>query len=201
MAEVAKSSDTKSASPAAPPRPALPEPEKFPDSDPGRPWPDKASAQAAKDAGQLAKPLAIDRCRLLEHEDPGFWVCLEAGTPYEEVFKPAFWANVIREKQFKVGQTIRLRNDEMSVFAELVVLEVGDAKNWAIVGEYSKRTIDELVKSRPPQKTQPRHVIRHRGPVEKFSVVREDGQVIRSRFETEAAAQGFLADHLRRMIG
>ena len=96
--------------PAEKTRPPLPEPEKFDSGDAGRPWPD------AKD--KLARPLASERCTSLEYKDPGHWICLETGTPYEEVFRPSFWANVIRERQMEVGQTIKVRNDEMTVFAD-----------------------------------------------------------------------------------
>lgn len=182
----------KTAVPAAHKPPPLPQPEKFEGEITGRP-------AGAIEFDPLAKPLGMERCRLVEHEDPGFWVCLESGTPYEEVFRPSFWANVVREKQFRVGQTIKVRNDEMTVFAELIIIEVGENRNWCRVGECYRKSIEDLVRSRPVEAAQEEYVARHLGPIEKWSVVRKrDGSIVRGRFESQAAAEGFKRDHEKR---
>lgn len=185
-------SEATTAKPAVPAKPTAqpPAPEKFDDKPP-------TISGVKGDLGELAKPLAIDRCFLREHKDPGIWICLERGTPYDKVFEPSFWANVALAKRFEPGQTITVRNDEMTVFAELIILDCG--RNWATVAEYSRKTLDELTKSRPPLKQQPRHKVEHAGPVEKWRIVRDDNQVIRSRFDSEAQAQTYLNEYLRRL--
>jgi hypothetical protein len=162
--------------------------------DAGRAWPDKA---AAADSGTLAKPLAENRWSLREFRDPGHHVVLERGTPYEAVFEPSFWANIATKAKLQPGQSVRVVNDELTLFADLVVLDCG--RNWATMAEYYKRTLDELVRSRPPLREQQRHAVGFAGPIDKWRIVRADNQVIRAGFESENAAQAYLSDYLRRL--
>jgi hypothetical protein len=161
-------------------------------TDAGSAWPDKDNM---RDAGELVKPLPESRWSLLEHKDPGHWVCLERGTSYQVVFEPSFWANIA--KKFQPGQTIWLKNDELTVHAILIILDCG--RNWATVGEFLCKTMDDLVKSRPPMKMQPRHTVQFAGPIDKWRIVRADNQVIKAGFETQAMAEQYLQDYLRRL--
>lgn len=161
--------------------------------DAGRAWPD----QESMDAGTLAKPLAESRWSLREFPDPGHRIVLERGTPYEAVFQPSFWANIVKRAKMQPGQSIRLLNDEMTVFADLIVLDVGT--NWAVVGEYYKRSGDELLKSRPPSAAASRYRVEFNGPLDKWRVLRDDNQVVKAGFENKVQADQFMADHQRRL--
>lgn len=161
--------------------------------DPGRPWPDKSTI----DSGALAKALPENRWQLREFRDPGHHVVLERGTRYEAVFEPSFWANIATKAKFQPGQSVRVVNDELTIFADLVILDCG--RNWATMAEYYKRTLDELVKSRPPLKQQPRHRTEFAGPIDKWRVIRDDNQVIKAGMPSEAEANGYMLDYLRRL--
>jgi len=196
MAEAAKPLDTDTAGTLTPPKPktAAPAAPAKPAADAGRPWPDKASM----DPGVNAKPLPENRWSLLEHKDPGHWICLERGTPYEAVFEPSFWANIVMRAKLQPGQTVDVTNDEQSVFAVLKVLDCG--RNWAVMGEFYFKSRDDMVKARPPLKSRPKHVIGWGGPVDKFRVIREsDNAVIKTGFDSEAAAQTFLTGYERQL--
>jgi hypothetical protein len=163
------------------------------------PDPQTAAAPAAQEErATLSRPLAESRWSLREHKDPGHWVCLERDTPYEKVFDPSFWANIAVRARFQPGQSVYVTNDELTVFARLIVLECG--RNWVVMGEYDKKTREDLVRARPPSKERPRHRISHGGPIDKFRILRDDNQVIKSGFESEAAAQAYLDNYLR-LIG
>jgi hypothetical protein len=152
----------------------------------------------AADREVMAKPLPESRWSLLEQNDPGHWVCLERGTPYESVFEPSFWANIVKRAKFAPGQTIRLVNDEMTVFAELKILECG--RNWAVVGEWMRKNREDLERSRPPTKKGAEHHIGWGGPIDKFRILRKgDNAVIRAGFESEAQARIFLDNYLRQI--
>lgn len=162
--------------------------------DAGRPFPDK---ETMAEPGRLAKPLPENRWSLREFRDPGHYVVLERGTPYEAVFEPSFWASIAAKAKFQPGQSLRVVNDELTIFADLVVLDCG--RNWATMAEFQKRTLDELVKSRPPLKQQQRHKVEYAGPIDKYRIIRDDNQVIKAGFESDHQANDHLRDYLRRL--
>ena len=164
-----------------------------PAADAGRAWPDEN-----RDPGRLAKPLAVSRCALLEHMDPGYSVCLERGTPYEAVWEPSFWANFAMWKKIQPGQTVHVSNDEQSFFAVLKVLDCG--RNWAVMGQFHFVSRDAMVRARPPLKQRPKHIVQWAGPIDKFRVLREaDNAVIKTGFDSELAATTYVADYERRL--
>jgi hypothetical protein len=54
------------------------------------------------------------------------------------------------------------------------------------MGEFDRKTREELTRSRPPVKEQPKHRVEYAGPIDKFRVLRDDNQVIKTGFESEA---------------
>lgn len=153
---------------------------------------------AAEKREVVRPPLPESRWSLREHKDPGHWVCLERGTPYEQVFEPLFWASIAGKARFQPGQTVRVINDELTVFAELVILECG--RNWAIMGEFTKKTRDQLVAGRPPAKQAIATRIEYAGPIDRWRVIRlSDQAVIKAGLDSEATAFAYNTDYLRRV--
>lgn len=169
------------------------------DKDPGRPWPDKESQAAAP---FRTAPLAEGRCFLREHKDPGIWVCVERGTPYEALFDPTFWSSVARSKRFQPGQTIYAQNDETSWFAELKIVECG--ASWARVVEWNYQTVAEMAEKHAGRAgggdARSQHRVEWGGAIDKFRILRlSDKTVIRTGFDTDLEANRYLDDHLRRV--
>jgi hypothetical protein len=145
-------------------------------------------------------PLAESRWSLREFKDPGHWVCLERGTPYEAVFEPSFWANIATRAKFQPGQTVYIRNDEMTVFATLIVLDCG--RNWAVMGEFERRSRAYLIKARPAPRVKPQFRVEFGGPMDKYRILRDgDNSLIKAGFDSEASAQTYLLEHQARLAG
>jgi hypothetical protein len=152
-----------------------------------------AAPQAAK---RVAAPLTEARWSLREHKDSQHWVCLDRDTPYEAVFEPQFWANIAR--RFKQsGETIMVTNDQRTVFAMLIVLQFGP--NWARVGEWYKKTAEQLVQTAPNAGSAEQYRVEDGGPIDRWRVLRlSDQAIVAKGLENEASAYAYLANMLKR---
>jgi hypothetical protein len=127
-----------------------------------------------------------------------FWdVVVEAGTPFEEILQPEFWAHVIRGKNLMAGDEIRVRPDEGHYLARLFVRDVGPLGNWAKVALLEKFDFDGEQTQSGDQDIDG-FEIKFQGPVNKHVVVRKkDGAVIMQGISTRVEAAAWLSDYAR----
>ncbi|MBA2707820.1 MAG: hypothetical protein H0U59_08470 [Gemmatimonadaceae bacterium] len=67
---------------------------------------------------------------------------VDANTPFEEVLKPEYWANVAGPRKLKIGDKIDVYPEEWHYFATLLVRDVGAL--WAKVEKLEKYEFETL---------------------------------------------------------
>lgn len=113
-----------------------------------------------------------------------------AGTPFEHVLRPEYWANL---KALKPCVRIFVMPEDEKWWAELLVRRTG--QGFASVQVLHKGELEQVAYD--PKLTK-EYDIEFVGPVLKHRVVRKsDGHVLKDRLETPEAAQAWLRDHLR----
>ena len=143
---------------------------------------DKAATAAAPKSDKVA-PLAADRWQLGEFINARHAICLPAGTPFDNVKRPEFWANIVR---IKPDDIIEVRTEDRKFYAELLVLARG--RNWATVAVI-REPVALKAAALPPSATSA-YKIEYGGSHVQWRVLREsDMSVIRDKFPTEDAAQ------------
>lgn len=161
-----------------------------------------ASAQSQKPAGPLpgqfvAPPAAAERfipaseSRFMtsaEYKAPIVWYCPEAGTPYEHLLRPEYWASI---KGLRANAHIYVDAEDGTYWAELKVIKVG--QGFAKVVEF--RHIELAAASADPS-VPDGYEIQFRGPLVKNRIVRlKDGHVLKQGLDSEEEARLWLRDH------
>lgn len=140
------------------------------------------STDQAKAAPPKVAPLAADRWQLGEFLNARHAVCLVAGTPFENVLQPEFWANIVR---LRPDDIIEVRTEDRKFYAELIVLARG--RNWATVAVI-REPIALKSAALPPSMTSA-YTIEYGGSHVQWRVLRHsDRSVVRDKFPTEDAA-------------
>lgn len=125
-----------------------------------------------------------------EYKAPIVWYCPEAGTPFEHLLRPEYWASI---KKLQTNAHIYVDAEDGSYWAELKVLKVGQgyAKVMALRHvELSAAGADPTVPDG--------YEIQFRGPIVKHRVIRlKDGHVLKQGLDTEDEARAWLRDHKR----
>jgi hypothetical protein len=116
-----------------------------------------------------------------------------AGTPFDEVLRPEYWANVAGPKKLKIGDEIKVYPEEGHYFAHLYVRDVGHL--WAkvsVLGKWDFEALDTTdvvaledfrVEFKAPRTT-------------KWCVVRvKDNEIIQSGMTSRHDAQLWLASY------
>lgn len=119
-----------------------------------------------------------------------------AGTPFEHLLRPEYWANL---KRLQAGCEIKVVAEDNSYYARLYVDRVGQGYAQVLTLEYFDLT-ELRSKAVKPQASAEGTVynIEHCGPVTKWRVVRvRDGHVLKDKLETDHDAQGWLRDYKR----
>lgn len=136
-------------------------------------------------------PLQVTRWQLGEFMNQRHSVSPASGTPFEDLLRPEFWANITR---MKAGDIIEVRPEDNSYFAELYVLK--RERNSATVAVIREPV--PLVSAFKPLPGEVRFKIEFAGSHGKWRVVRlSDNAAMRDRFENEADARKWLADYER----
>lgn len=137
-------------------------------------------------------PLAENRMRLKEFQNPGFWICVPVGTEVQDLLQPSLWANIART--LKPTSLVEVHWDDATWFAEVYVLSCG--RNWASV---SILRAHRLEKPSLPQEAA-RYGVSYNGPVDRFRVTRfGDGAVMQGGFSSELDARKWLAEYLTKL--
>ena len=89
-------------------------------ADPKPEKPAKAPKAEVEEAPRRVVPLAVTRWQLGEFLNNRHSVSPAAGTPFEDLLRPEFWANIVR---MAPGDIIEVRPEDQSYFAELYVLK------------------------------------------------------------------------------
>lgn len=135
--------------------------------------------------------LSANRFALAEYKFNEWSVVLEYGVPFEDVFKPEFWAHVARD--LKAGDLIHVRTEDGSFYAKLYVR--ASDRLWAKVG-----TLEAVRFADDKPVDQEGLEVKWQIGKRCFAVVRKvDGQVIQSGFQIKEDAAAWMSDHNKKM--
>jgi hypothetical protein len=110
-----------------------------------------------------------------------------AGTPFENVLVPAFWANVSR--RMKMGDKVIVVPRDGAFYGELVVWDAG--QNWAHVsGGCQERPAFEASAAGVDEQFD---IVND--PIDGFCVRRKNGAVIKKNFPNHEDARTWIRDH------
>lgn len=116
---------------------------------------------------------------------------VEEGTPYEALFSPVYWD--VHGYKFKVGHFIRVEPDDGTYTADLKVVGVG--VGGVRVEEYYKK---DWGKVEAPATLLSQYAVKYAGPHHRYRIERlADRHVEQTGFETETAANQWLAENLK----
>jgi hypothetical protein len=156
-----------------------------------KPEPKEKPAEKPAEEARRVVPLSVTRWQLGEFMNARHSVSPSSGTPFEDVLRPEFWANIVR---MAPGDIIEIRPEDQSYYAELYVLK-------------RDRTSATVAVIRPPVPLEPAFkplpgIINFRvefaGSHGKWRVLRiSDNVVMRDRFGTEGEARKWLAEYER----
>lgn len=123
----------------------------------------------------------------------------EAGTPFDDLLKPEYWAHVAAN--LRPWDRIEVRAEDGSYYAELLVRDAG--RLWAKVECLRKHDLGADTGQVPDVVADVTYSVQWRGPHSKHAVMRERGngakEVLRDQFETREAAEAWKADHMKAM--
>lgn len=143
------------------------------------------------DAARRVVPLQVTRWQLGEFMNSRHSVSPASGTPFEDLLRPEFWANITR---LAAGDIIEVRPEDQSYYAELYVMRRDRTAATVAV-------IREPVKLVPAFKPLPGEVnfrVEYAGSHGKWRVLRiSDKAVMRDRFESEGLARTWLTEYER----
>ena len=118
-------------------------------------------------------------------------VRLPPETPYEEMFKPEFWAH--NAKRIKKDDIIEVRSDDGSFYAELYVRAVGPIN--VKVQEIFRKNLGEDVATQAD-----RLEVKWAGPRRLWSVIRQsDKQPMKDGFHIKEDAVAWMEEHNKQM--
>ena len=160
-------------------------------ADPKPEKPAKAPKAEVEEAPRRVVPLAVTRWQLGEFLNNRHSVSPAAGTPFEDLLRPEFWANIVR---MAPGDIIEVRPEDQSYFAELYVLKrERNSATVAVIREPVK-----LVSAYKPLPGEVNFDVEFAGSIAKWRIVRRsDKTPLREGFGTEALARAWLADYER----
>ena len=138
-------------------------------------------------------PLNVSRCMFGDFARNTHTAIVPAGTDFETVCRPEFWANVTR---LAVGDIIQVSTDDRAWFAELFVL--GKARNSATVAVLREPL--QLVAAFKPEAGAKHFDVQFSGAHGKWRVIRlSDKNVVKDQFETQGEARKWL-DQYERLV-
>lgn len=118
-----------------------------------------------------------------------------SGTTIEQLLTPAYWQRVAVD--VRPLDRIEITTDDGAYFAELIVLDASPTDGLRLA---PLRGIELHGQVGPtgsiPRNTAGLHV-QYRGPHLRWCVIRQDGELLKDRFETERAAHQWLANHCK----
>lgn len=165
-------------------------------SDPKKPVP--PAPAATHPAPAPARFIAAAESRFAssaEFKEPTVWYCPEAGTPFEHLLQPEYWASI---RRLHAGCHIYVHAEDGSYWAHLFVDRVG--QGYADVLVFDFKDLPALRADRPKRASSSAdgYEIEFRGPITKWRVVRtKDHHELKRGLDTEDEARLWLRDHKR----
>jgi hypothetical protein len=135
------------------------------------------------------------KIRRAEFDNTVWGATIAADTPFDEVLKPDYWANVSGPLKMKAGDEIKIYPEEGHYFATLYVRDVGPL--WVKVAVLHKIEFEKLdVESHD---VNPNYRIEFRGARSaRFCVIRSsDGFAVKEGLASRGEASIWLNEHLK----
>ena len=128
------------------------------------------------------------RLKFAEHERNLWFVVPEAGTPFEALLDPAYWAHV--SAKFKPCDEITINAEDGAYYARLLVQDAG--KLYAKVAQIEYVELDKVEVTQGGVALEG-HFVKWRGPIHKWCVLR--GIDVLKEGMTKAEATGWLQQY------
>jgi hypothetical protein len=153
--------------------------------------PKKPPAAAADEAPRRVAPLQVTRWQFGEFINARHSVSPASGTPFDDILRPEYWANITR---LSAGDVIEVRPEDASYYAELYVLRRDrTSATVAVIREPVK-----LEAAYRPLPGELKFKVEFAGPLAKWRVLRmSDNSAIRDSFGSEIEARRWLTDYER----
>ena len=144
----------------------------------------------------MTKKIQQSRFKTAGHFTTKFEMVVEHGVTIDDIKQPGFYAHI--GNFLKPYDTITVTSDDMSIYAEVLVLAAErTAATVTILRDYDLTKAD-VVKYQSDNFAASDFEIKWRGPAAKFSLVRkEDNSVIREGFASKEDAENSLKDYLK----
>jgi hypothetical protein len=152
----------------------------------------KAKATTEPDAApRRVVPLQVTRWQLGEFMNHRHSVAPASNTPFEDLLRPEFWANITR---LTAGDIIEVRPEDQSYYAELYVMKK-DRNSATVAVIRAPVRLEAAFKPLPGEKS---FKIEFAGTHAKWRVIRlADLAVMRDKFASEAEARAWLGEYER----
>lgn len=149
--------------------------------------------KTARKAAPMPKHLPPLRFKQAEFERTIYLAIPEAGTAFDDVLKPSYWAhNAAKMKPF---DHIEILAEDGSWWAHLLVISTGRVEATVKVLNHQSFDVDV---TGAVQEDFPGYEIRFAGPHKKHQVIRlEDSAVLKDEISTKTQARRWLQDHLK----
>lgn len=159
---------------------------------------DQAEAQAKQEAPKAvekgATPADMQRLRGREFEVNEYVYTAHEGTQPKDLLSPEHWAHVAT--QFRPRDRVEAWANDGTWMAEFVVLEAG--RNWSRLYQLTEHRLTTADVAMTQASQLDPYEIAHRGPHEKWSVIRKvDRAVVHSGEETRDGADAWLKNRLK----
>jgi hypothetical protein len=149
------------------------------------------AAAAVEEAPRRVVPLQVTRWQIGEFMNTRHSVAPASATPFEDLLRPEFWANITR---LAAGDIIEVRPEDQSYYAELYVMRRDRTSATVAV-------IREPVRLVPAYKPLPGSAafkVEFAGSHGKWRVLRiSDGASIRDKLGSEGEARSWLVEYER----
>ena len=127
-----------------------------------------------------------------EYERTTWCVTPDAGTPYEALFQPNYWAHNARRLKLWDLVEVRYFSDDQCYWALLLVEGKGDL--WAKVTELWKKELGKVEPGKAGLLDD--FEVKYKGPAVRWCVIHKpSGRRVHEKSQTEEQATGWLREH------
>lgn len=153
-----------------------------------------AKATVAEHPRSATARLTPARLQLAEQRRVIHLATVPAGTTPEQVLNPDYWAHVAA--RLRPLDRIEVRPEDLSFLMDLVVVSANRLQ--ARVVQLSLATTDPVQPEEMESPPDAEHEVKWGGVRARFRIIRlHDKSVVRDGFETKAAAEQYLAEHIK----
>lgn len=152
-------------------------------------------SEAKKEEKRVVQAINPQRVALAESAKRHHVVTVEGTIKYpEDLLDPAYWSLIAN--RMTVGDTIEVRDDAMTYWAELLVLAC--EPTWAKTMLLREHKLGSTVTKQDQVKAG--YEVEFKGPHLRYCVVRQsDKEIVHKQSQTREQAEDWLRDHLKAM--